>query len=166
VSQSPEQLKFALFEREMIDPLKGHELSEPERYVACLLLEASSTRPLRITDLIVSLTKHFGKHPQPQGGLQVGKADLSPLPASFNERRVKRIIRTLRHDHALPILARRSPPRGLWWCSSIDEMLEFISDFRSQALDELTTLSKIVKHNYPALAGQLELTERTTTDGN
>jgi hypothetical protein len=38
-----------------------------------------------------------------------------------------------------------------------EEMTEFVESFKSQALDELHTLSKIVKHNYPALLGQLSL---------
>lgn len=38
-------------------------------------------------------------------------------------------------------------------------MEAFIESFRSQALDELRTLSKIIRHNYPALQGQLKFEE-------
>jgi hypothetical protein len=38
-------------------------------------------------------------------------------------------------------------------------MEAFIESYRAQALDELHTLSKIVKHNYPALQGQLKFEE-------
>ena len=38
-------------------------------------------------------------------------------------------------------------------------MKAFIESFRKQALDELHTLSKIVRHNYPALQGQLSFEE-------
>jgi hypothetical protein len=132
-----EQLKFQRFEDELLNPLSGHELSDVERFVANLLLDASRENPVGIRRIIeqVSRAKDF---------------DLS-------ERKVKEIIRSLRKDHAFPILASRKPPTGYWWCASADEMAEFIGSFRSQALDELHTLSKIVRHNYPALMGQLSL---------
>lgn len=41
-------------------------------------------------------------------------------------------------------------------------MQAFIESFRSQALDELHTLSKIVNANYPALQGQLKFDDVIT----
>lgn len=130
-----EQLKFLAFERELIDPLRGHELTEVEGYVSSLLLGASSARPIGIAEI-----RHH--------------VELA-LNQRLDERTVKKIIRTLRKDHAFPILSRRRKPSGYWWCSSVEEMKSFIATFRGQALDELTTVAAIVKSNYPELAGQL-----------
>lgn len=138
---SVEQYKFRVFERELINPLAGHNLTDVEAFVADALLEASSARPLRIHDLIVKIGNRFGEWPK--------------------EREIKDLVRALRKEHAFPILSRRSKPAGLWWCGSAEEMNEFIESFRKQALDELHTLSKMVRHNYPELAGQLALEDRT-----
>ena len=131
------ELKFETFEAELLSPLGGHELTDVESFVASLLLSASRETPVGIKAII----QHVGR---------VKGFDLS-------ERKVKSIIRSLRKDHAFPILASRQPPAGYWWCASAEEMTEFVESFKSQALDELHTLSKIVKHNYPALLGQLSL---------
>lgn len=119
----------------MLNPLNGHELTDVEKFVASLLLDARRDFPFGIKAIIARVRCVKG--------------------SNLSERRVKRIIRSLRKDHAFPILASRQPPTGYWWCASADEMTEFIESFKSQALDELHTLSKIVKHNYPALLGQL-----------
>lgn len=132
-----EELKFEIYEAELLDPLGGYELSELERYVASLLLDARGDRPVGIREIIDRRAALTGRR--------------------VSEREVKKVIRSLRKDHKFPILARRKPPAGYWWCSSTEEMEQFIASFRSQALDELHTLSQIVKHNFPALAGQITL---------
>ncbi len=129
------QLKFELYEEELLNPLRGHELSDLESFVASLLLTASTHRPIGIAEIIEEVER--------QKNLRL------------TERKVKGIIRTLRKEHTFPILARRKKPTGYWWCASAQEMEAFIESFRAQALDELHTLSKIVKNNYPALQGQL-----------
>jgi hypothetical protein len=134
VSQA--ELKFETFEAELLNPLRGHELTDMERFVASLLLGAKRDFPIGIKAIIAQVRRVKG--------------------SNLSERRVKRIIRSLRKDHAFPILASRQPPTGYWWCAGVEEMEGFICSFKSQALDELHTLSKIVKNNYPALAGQLE----------
>lgn len=130
-----EQLKFKLFEEELLIPLRGHELSELEMFVASLLLTANTFEPIGIAQIIDAIEAKTGRR--------------------VSQRTVKDIIRTLRRDHTFPILARRSSPTGYWWCGSVEEMKAFIDSFRAQALDELHTLSRIIKHNYPALQGQL-----------
>ncbi len=130
-----EQLKFELYEEEMLSPLGGHELTEMELFVAGLLLGASRENPVGIKAIIHQVNAHKG------------------IPIS--ERSVKKLIRALRKEHTFPIIASRQPPTGYWWCSSPEEMSEFIESFRAQALDELHTLSLIVRHNFPALSGQL-----------
>jgi len=138
VSHENEQLKFELFERELLDPLGGLELTETERYVAGVLLNATSQNPMTISQII-------------------GRLD-SIWPGKLtSQREVKDLVRGLRRKHGLPILARRRKPAGYWWCGSVAEMEEFILSFRKQALDELGTLGRIVRQNYPALVGQLEL---------
>jgi hypothetical protein len=134
---STEQYKFQVFEHEQINPLAGHELTDVEEFLAATLLRATSERPMQIKDLRNAL-RGAGRH-------------------AVGTRNIKKVVRTLRKDHALPILSRRTEPAGYWWCSSPSEMEGFIKLFRSQALDELHTLSKMVRHNYPELAGQLSL---------
>ncbi len=131
------QFKFQLFEQELLNPLRGHQLSQTKEFVGALLLSASSQQPKRIAEIIVACGRALGEW--------------------LTEREVKEVIRSLRKEHAFPILSRRHKPAGLWWCGSSEEMDQFIKSFRKQALDELHTLSKIVRENYPALAGQLTL---------
>jgi hypothetical protein len=130
-----EQMKFKLFEEELLKPLRGHELSDLEMFVASLLLTANTFQPIGISEIIDAIEAKDGRR--------------------VSQRTIKDIIRTLRKDHTFPILARRSKPTGYWWCGSAAEMEAFIESFRAQALDELHTLTRIVKHNYPALQGQL-----------
>jgi hypothetical protein len=137
------QLKFELYEEELLNPLRGHELSEVESFVASLLLMASTHRPTSIKEIVLAVKEQTGKR--------------------LSQRAVKGVIRALRQDHKFPILSRKSSPPGYWWCASAEEMKAFIESFRKQALDELHTLSTIIKHNYPALQGQLKFDEVTTT---
>lgn len=131
-----EQLKFALFERALIQPLAG-ELTAVEQHIAALLLNATQQQPLKLSEIRAEVERGLGM--------------------TLSEREGKRVIRSLRRIHALPILASRKPPQGYWWCSNVAEMDAFIKYFRGVALDELATLAKIVRSNYPALAGQLHL---------
>ena len=132
-----QQRNYSLFEDELLNPLQGHKLTEMEGYVASLLLSASSERPLDNEAIRTSLQLRFEEIVDP--------------------RTVKKIIRSLRKEHTFPIIARRKKPSGYWWCTSKREMEAFIATFRAQALDELHTLSQIVKANFPELAGQLRL---------
>jgi hypothetical protein len=128
---------FTLFEDALLVPLRGHTLTDLETFVACLLLSATSEKPKSIKDIIDAVQLQTGK-----------RLDL---------RAVMEIVRSLRKEHAFPILSRKAKPNGYWWCSSIEDMQVFIEAFRSVALDELHTLSRIIKENYPELAGQLKL---------
>src|ERR687883_144323 len=104
-----EQLKFKLYEDELLKPLRGHELSELESFVASLLLTASTHSPIGIADIIEAVKRNT----------------LVCLPGKTTkarERAVKKIIRTLRKDHTFPILSRKKKPTGYWWCASALEM--------------------------------------------
>ena len=127
------ELKFEMFETELL----GHGLTDVEMFVASLLLDASRESPVGIKAII----------------RQVGQIK----GLKINERKVKAVIRSLRKKHAFPILASRRPPAGYWWCASVKEMEEFIRSFKSQAFDELHTISKIVKRRYPSFLGKLSL---------
>lgn len=132
--------RFKQFEQAILKPRCGQPMTELEAFIACYLLDASSENPRNARQIIAA----------------VGRA----MKETITERKVKDSIRALRKFHALPILARRKKPTGYWWCGSPEEMDEFIQLFRAQALDELHTLSQIVKANYPTIAGQLNFEDR------
>lgn len=132
---SIEQIKFKEFEDELLSPLRGHALTETEEFVASLLLTVSIKRPM------------IGK--------EISEAVQKQFEIKLSQRAVMDAIRSLRKEHAFPILARRSKPPGYWWCGSIKEMEEYIQYVRRHTLDEMHTVSRIVRHNYPSLAGQL-----------
>ncbi len=126
---------FEQFEEAIVNPLAGQELDPTESYIASLLLEAVSEKPMTSDYLINAVRENLGE--------------------KLSLRRFHNIIRNLRKNNRFPILSRRNKPAGYWWCGNIKEMNSFIDDFRSQAMDELHTLSRIVHKNYPALAGQM-----------
>lgn len=132
-----EQLKFpfGLVAEEETDPVRGHQLSEIEKFIAYLLIEATSEKPMK-TDQIIQRVKD-----------QVNQR--------LDRRKVKIIIRNLRRLHAFPILTRRSNPAGYFWCKNQKEMEEFERMWLSQVTDELYTLQVLKKHNYPRMAKQL-----------
>jgi hypothetical protein len=132
------ELKHELFERELLNPLRGLALTKEEELVALMILNATAALPIGIKRL--------------QRGLKA--AGLRGA-----EREVKDIVRTLRKRHELPILSRRKQGGGLWWCENELQMRDYYEHARRQPLDELHTLSRIVKANYPRLAGQLSLEE-------
>lgn len=118
------------------DPLDGLELSLRERVVAERVMRATSKSPVRIKDL---------------------RAELAEKDLHTSERAVKGIVRTLRKEHQLRILARREQPAGYYWCECIEDMREFIQTFSGQWRDEAHTLGRVVRANYPELAGQLSI---------
>ena len=134
-----EQLKFEIFEQEILNPLQGHELSELETYIASLLLEATQQNPIMIAKIIQKVSEQ--------------------MAVRVSDRRVKAIIRKLRKEPVFPILSSREKPYGYWWCGSEQEMKEFIEHFLAQPFDELQTIWRIVRKRYPALAGQLKFND-------
>ena len=70
------------------------------------------------------------------------------------ERDVKRFMRELRREWLLPIGSSRQPPFGYFWIISASEYLEWERVFRAQAIDELVTLFRLRRANFPELAGQ------------
>jgi hypothetical protein len=131
-----EQFKYEDLEREMLSPLRGLPLTRDELFVATMLLEATAAEPI---------------------GLKRLRRALQDAGLPMTERHVKDIVRTLRKRHELPIISRRQNGGGFWWCENEAQMKDYVTHARKQPLDELHTLSRIVKANYPRLAGQLSL---------
>jgi hypothetical protein len=136
-------LKHELFERELLNPLRGRNLTKEEKLVAGMILNATAAEPIGI--------KRLGRLLRESG-------------SSVTERDVKDIVRTLRKKHELPILSRRKKGGGLWWCENEAQMKEYVVHASKQPLDELHTISRIVKANYPRLVGQLHLEDAATSD--
>lgn len=115
-------------------------LTDLQKFVAGVIRnETTAEKPIRNRELQARIKEAFPNDKMP------------------SERRVKSIVRELRKEHGLQILARREAPAGYFWCGSAEEMKGFIDVFSSQAKDELHTLSRIVKRNYPALCGQVRI---------
>ena len=132
----------AILEDEVLSPLRGHELSEVELYISIKLLrEASAERPVSNQELRSGISLAFKEH------------------ENMSSRIVKHIIRALRKEHSFPIVASRCPPYGYWWCASAEEMKAFIEHFKSQPMDELHTLGRMVREHFPELSGQLRFGE-------
>lgn len=72
-------------------------------------------------------------------------------------RTIKERARTLRRDWLLPIGSSRQKPYGLYWCQTERDYLDWERTYRGQAVDELVTLYRLRKRNYPELAGQESL---------
>ena len=128
---------FYVFEEEILNPLGGQQMTVQEVFIAQLILEASSAKPVKMDEIIEQFRKTFGEN--------------------LSVRQLKVIVRAFRRDRAFPILSRRSKPAGYWWCQSVEEMKEFSNLWQSQYFDEMRTLYVMMRHNYPRLAGQLRL---------
>jgi hypothetical protein len=57
------ELPFRTFEEELIDPLFGHELSDVEKYVANLLLDATTEKPIRMAEVMASRIERSAHRP-------------------------------------------------------------------------------------------------------
>ncbi len=74
----------------------------------------------------------------------------------LHEREVKDIVRTLRSVYLLPVASSRSRPAGYYWARSWDEWEPYVRQFRGQALDEMRTIYRVTKANWPDFVGQLK----------
>lgn len=136
---------FQAFEEELANPIFGHQLTDIEAFVASLLLDVTSEKPMKSDEISEAVFNKFGER------------------LSF--RKVKLLIRSLRRDHAFPILSSRSRPFGYFWCKSQDEMIRFEQMWLKQVMDELVTLQIMKKHNYPRLANQLRFKDIPNLEG-
>jgi hypothetical protein len=73
------------------------------------------------------------------------------------EREIKAAVRELRREWQLPIGSSRKPPTGYFWIETAAAFIEWSRVYRSQAIDELVTLYKLQRSNFPELAGQQSL---------
>ncbi len=74
----------------------------------------------------------------------------------LNKRTVLKIVEGLRKDWLFPVGSRRSGPSGLWVIVSAEDFLRWHHRFRRQPLTELTTAYRLMRANFPELAGQSE----------
>jgi hypothetical protein len=154
MQHDPEQLSFEIFEQEVLSPLAGHELTDLERFIANLLLDASSQKPLGNEEIGDQVQLHFAG--------QKNYKDERP-----DERTIKKIIRSLRRLHKFPIIARfDQKPYGYWWAKSAEEMLDYYNKAMGRLTDELKTIYGIIKANYPDYAGQLRLADALEEPSN
>ena len=71
-----------------------------------------------------------------------------------SERTLKDFVRTLRHDWHLPAISRREEGGGYWYAETAEQFLKWSEVMTGQAVDELTTVQKVLRSNYPDYAGQ------------
>ena len=130
-------LPFEIFEDEVLAPLKGVDLTDLEHFVAVMLLRATTEVPVKQQAIINAAFERRG--------------------VTLSDRKVREIIRSLRRDRTFPICSRKGAPAGYWWGRTEAELEEFIRVWKAQFIDEATTLSIMIKANFPRLAGQLRL---------
>jgi G3E family GTPase len=142
---SAQQQNFLNFEREMINPLAGHSLSDAHSYVASRLLDATREHPLANDDLRISLSLRFDKE--------------------FNPREVKAIIEDLRREHRFPIVGskgrKKSKDRpaqraGYWW-GDANDLREWYRRVRKESLKQLQTIEIVWAANFLEMEGQLTI---------
>lgn len=87
-----------------------------------------------------------------------------PLPGEMievhlrlNYRTAKTMIETLRREYLLPIGSRKGQPNGYWIMTTAAEFIEWDRQFRSQAISLFATSYRLMRANFPALAGQTTL---------
>jgi hypothetical protein len=110
---------------------KGRVADAPLFILARFLTRTTPAQPLKLDDL----AGHFRS----------------------DKRTVKGWARTLRRHWLLPIGSSRQEPHGLYWCHTERDYLDWERTYRGQALDELATLYRLRRRNYPELAGQQSL---------
>jgi hypothetical protein len=74
-----------------------------------------------------------------------------------DRRRLSELMRRLRDEWLLPVIASRRPPIGYFIAATAEQLLEWNRVTRAQALSELATSYRLVKANHPLLAGQQPL---------
>lgn len=132
-----EDIPYETIEQEILDPLKGVKLTENEFFVASQILEARSSAPIKMAEI---MSRAF-----------------SMRAITLDSRQVRVIVRSLRRNHGFPICTRKGAPAGYYWGRSEAELAAFVNVWKAQYLDEIVTLRQMLKVNYPRLAGQLRL---------
>lgn len=130
------ELPYATFEEAVIKPWTGVDMTDGERFIAALILEATTAKPIKQAEIIERFELEMGH---------------------ISDRQVRAVVRNLRRMHGFPICTRKGSPAGYYWGRTEAEMEEFIKIWKAQFVDEITTLSIMIKKNFPRLAGQLRL---------
>jgi hypothetical protein len=71
-------------------------------------------------------------------------------------REIKDFVKALRGDWLLPVGSNKNPkqPVGYYWIYTAAEYLNWSRPYRSQAIDQLVTLYRNQRANFPELSGQ------------
>lgn len=145
MSAIAEQQNCLNFEREILNPLADHDLTEAEAYVASRLLDASREHPLSNDVLRISMGLRFNKE--------------------FNPRDVKAIIEDLRREHRFPIVGskgrkkskeRPAQQAGYWW-GDAEDLREWYRRVRKESLKQLQTIEIVWAANFLEMEGQLTI---------
>jgi hypothetical protein len=131
------ELPYATYEEAVMKPWSGMDMTQAEQFIAGKILAATSEAPIKQVQIIAAVNRE--------------------LNCPITERQVRAIVRNLRRVHCFPICTRKGAPAGYWWGRTEEELAEFVKVWKAQFLDEATTLSIMLKKNYPRLAGQLRL---------
>lgn len=137
ISLLQDELPLRTFEEAVMDPWTGIDMTDAERFIAGLILEATTAEPIKQADIITAVRRE--------------------KQCSVTERQVRHIVRNLRRMHKFPICTRKGKPPGYWWARTEAEMKEFVETWEAQYKDEAQTLSLMLKANFPRLAGQMRL---------
>lgn len=132
-----DDLPFETFEEAVMKPWTGIDMTDAERFIAGLILEATTARPIKQAEIIIAVHRD--------------------LQCTVTERQVRLIVRNLRRMHGFPVCTRKGAPAGYWWGRTEAELEEFIRVWKAQFVDEAQTLSIMIKKNFPRLAGQMRL---------
>ncbi len=84
-------------------------------------------------------------------------SDALELVFNLSRRSLSAVIERLRHEWLLPVGSRLTQPNGYWIIIDPDDFLTWFSQYRSRPLTALQTAHRLMRNNFPALAGQAEL---------
>jgi hypothetical protein len=108
-------------------------------------------------DVARILTNFNTQKPCPRRHLEeIFFADTKLNPAHI-ERRVKAVIEELRKDWLLPIGSRKGDPSGYWIITDLDDFKEWFAGVKSAPIQQLATIHKVARHNFPVFAEQMEM---------
>lgn len=112
-------------------------------------LERKQTVEPMLVQLARILTRFSSENPMPGAMLEVH--------LRLDYRTAKSMIETLRRDYLLPIGSRKGQPNGYWIMTTATEFIEWDRQFRSSAISVFATSYRLMRANFPALAGQTSL---------
>lgn len=123
--ESAERLQRAVYDR----VATAKFINKQQFDLARVLVKATAKYPLGLNALI----RHF----------------------SLTDRTVKAYIESLRSEWLLPIGSSKFPPTGYYWIASANEFKGWLEAYLSQPKEEFRTAHRMLRANFPELAGQI-----------